>query len=239
MNQVANGLERASEDMLKNERFKAQLITNVSHDLKNPLTSIITYLDLVKQEGNYSSSIQEYLDVIDRKANQLKNLTEDVLEMSKLNSGTMKLDIMTLNYQELIHQMLADYEEKYKQNQLECVISLPLVPVMIQADPIVMQRVLDNLLSNVLKYSAPGSRVFITLVGDVLEIRNTSKEILTVEVEHLKERFVRNDSSRTTPGSGLGLSIANELLKLQNGNLEIIIDGDIFKVRIVLNQDLH
>lgn len=234
VNKVAQGLQQAVDEQIKGERLKAQLITNVSHDLKNPLTSLITYVDLIKKEDLNNPTISEYLNIIERKTLQLKTLTEDVLEVSKLHSGNVNITCTNLNFQELIDQCLADFKEKFEQANLELIVDLDDKPSVIYADANAMVRVIDNLFSNVLKYSSPHSRVYCTQRQNQFTIKNISKDQLNIDASQLLERFVRNDDSRHLPGSGLGLSIANELMKQQHGDLEITIDGDLFKVTITL-----
>ena len=236
INRIGTGLEQALQDQVKSERLKADLITNVSHDLKTPLTSIINYVDLLKRENLPGEKAQEYLRVLDQKSQRLKNLTEDLVEASKASSGNVKLEMATLDLVEMIWQAGGEFEEKFATRNLELVSQLPETGILIEADGRRLWRVLENVYNNAFKYAMEHSRVYTELTqadGWVyFTIKNVSESPLTVQGDELTERFVRGDVSRTTEGSGLGLSIAQSLTKLQGGTFEILIDGDLFKVRI-------
>lgn len=236
INQIGTGLERALQEQVKSERLKADLITNVSHDIKTPLTSIINYVDLLKREHIQNDRVQEYLGVLDQKSQRLKTLTEDLVEASKASSGNLKLEMIRLDLVEMIWQTNGEFEEKYAARRLDLVSALPDSSIMIEADGRHLWRVLENLYNNAFKYAMEQSRVYTDVVCEngtaYFTIKNVSEHPLNVSSEELTERFVRGDVSRTTEGSGLGLSIAQSLTKLQGGTFEIIIDGDLFKVRI-------
>ena len=236
INRIGTGLEQALQERVKSERLKADLITNVSHDIKTPLTSIISYVDLLKRENLPGEKVQEYLDVLDQKSQRLKNLTEDLVEASKASSGTIKLELTTLDLVEMIWQTNGEFEEKFAQRNLELVANLPDGCILIEADGRRLWRILENVYNNAFKYAMEHSRVYTDLVqkdGIVyFTIKNVSESPLNVQGDELTERFVRGDVSRTTEGSGLGLSIAQSLTKLQGGTFEILIDGDLFKVRV-------
>ena len=236
INSIGTGLEQALQERVKSERLKADLITNVSHDIKTPLTSIINYVDLLKREKLPGEKVQEYLNVLDQKSQRLKNLTEDLVEASKASSGTIKLELSTLDLVEMIWQTNGEFEEKFAQRHLELISSLPDESILIEADGRRLWRILENVYNNAFKYAMEHSRVYTDLAqeGDTVyfTIKNVSENPLNVQGDELTERFVRGDVSRTTEGSGLGLSIAQSLTKLQGGTFEILIDGDLFKVRV-------
>ncbi len=236
INQIGVGLERALQEQVKSERLKADLITNVSHDIKTPLTSIISYVDLLKREHIPNERVQEYLSVLDQKSQRLKTLTEDLVEASKASSGNLKIEMARLDLVEMIWQTHGEFEEKFATRQLELVSSLPEGSIMIEADGRHLWRVLENLYNNAFKYAMERSRVYTDIVCEdgnaYFTIKNVSEHPLNVSSDELTERFVRGDVSRATEGSGLGLSIAQSLMKLQGGTFEILIDGDLFKVRI-------
>lgn len=236
INRIGIGLERALQEQVKSERLKADLITNVSHDIKTPLTSIINYVDLMKREKIQNPRIQEYLNVLDQKSQRLKTLTEDLLEASKASSGNLKLEMIRLDLVEMIWQTNGEFQEKFAERQLELVSNLPEGSVLIEADGRHLWRVLENLYNNAFKYAMEHSRVFTDIEcrdgWAYFTIKNVSRNPLNVNTEDLVERFVRGDESRTTEGSGLGLSIAQSLTKLQKGTFEILVDGDLFKVRL-------
>lgn len=237
---IATGLSKAVDEQVKAERLKADLITNVSHDLKTPLTSIISYVDLMKREEIDNPRVQEYLKVLDQKSTRLKTLTEDLVEASKASSGNVKIDFADINYNEIVEQALGEFEDKTSAARLEMVLHYPEHPVMIRADGRHLWRVIENLLNNCCKYALRGSRVYVEITEDAeagtasCTIKNISSRPLNISPEELTERFVRGDVSRTTEGSGLGLSIAKSLTKLMNGKLVIAIDGDLYKASVVL-----
>lgn len=236
INHIGENLDSALQEKVKSERFKADLITNVSHDLKTPLTSIINYVDLIKREHIQDEKIQGYLEVLEQKSQRLKTLTEDLVEASKASSGNVKLEISDIDFVELIHQTNGEFEEKFSTRSLHLVSYLPEHPILIEADGRRLWRVLENLYNNAFKYAMPNSRVYIDICQEndwvAFTIKNISEHPLNISSSELTERFVRGDVSRTTEGSGLGLSIAQSLTQLQKGNFQIIIDGDLFKVQV-------
>ncbi len=239
---IATGLSEAVDEQVKSERLKADLITNVSHDLKTPLTSIISYVDLLKREDIDNPRVQEYLKVLDQKSTRLKTLTEDLVEASKASSGNVKIDFADINYNEIVEQALGEFEDKTNAAKLEMVLNYPDHPVMISADGRHLWRVIENLLNNCCKYALRDSRVYVDIIEDEeagtasCTIKNISSRPLNISPEELTERFVRGDVSRTTEGSGLGLSIAKSLTKLMNGELVISIDGDLYKASVILKK---
>lgn len=236
LNSIGGGLEQALQEQLKSERLKADLITNVSHDIKTPLTSIISYIDLIKRENIQNEKIQGYLDVLEQKSQRLKTLTEDLVEASKVSSGNVKLEMAKIDLVEMIWQTNGEFEEKFALRHLELVTSLPNEAIIIEADGRHLWRVLENLYNNAFKYAMERSRVYTEIVREegmvYFTIKNVSESPLNINPDELTERFVRGDVSRTTEGSGLGLSIAKSLTELQGGSFEIVIDGDLYKVRI-------
>lgn len=236
LNDLGQAIGSAVEERIQSERFKAELITNVSHDLKTPLTSIINYVDLLKKQGLDSPSAPEYLDVLDRKSQRLKKLTEDLVEASKASTGTLPVHAERLGMVQLVQQALGEFEEKFAQNGLKPVPSFPEEEVWVRADGRHLWRVVDNLLSNCNKYALEGTRVYLDLRREgqcaVFSVKNISRDPLNIPPEQLMERFVRGDSSRTTDGSGLGLSIARSLTELQGGQFGVDIDGDLFKATV-------
>ncbi len=236
INDIAGGLSNAIEEKLKSERLKTELITNVSHDIKTPLTSIINYVDLLKKEGVDGEKAKEYLDILDSKSQRLKKLTEDLVEASKASSGAIKLNMERLNVNELIKQVSGEFEDKFKAHNLQEIISLPEKDVFINADSRYMYRVLENMYSNIAKYAMEGTRVYTDILEKdnkiLIQLKNVSKQKLNISVDELMQRFVRGEASRNTEGSGLGLSIARSLTELQQGQFNIYLDGDLFKVTI-------
>lgn len=236
LNGIGTGLERALQEQVKSERLKADLITNVSHDIKTPLTSIINYVDLIKREKIPNEKVQEYLNILDQKSQRLKNLTEDLVEASKASSGTLPLEMTQIDFVEMIWQTNGEFEEKFSLRHLELVSNLPDHALVIEADGRRLWRVLENLYSNAFKYAMEHSRVYVDVEEKdktvLFTIKNVSETPLNIQGDELTERFVRGDVSRSTEGSGLGLSIATSLTKLQGGTFEILIDGDLFKVQL-------
>ena len=236
VNDIAGGFSNAIAENLKSERLKTELITNVSHDIKTPLTSIISYVDLLKQENIDNEKAQEYINVLDSKSQRLKKLIEDLVEASKASSGNIKLTLENLNVKELLKQCIGEFEDRFKNKNLNIITNIPKEDVHIQADSRYMYRVIENLFSNINKYALENSRVYIDVTKDIdkikIDIKNISKEKLNISPDELMQRFVRGDKSRFTEGSGLGLSISKSLTELQNGNFEISIDGDLFKVNL-------
>jgi len=238
INKIADGLKNVVSSQVKAERMKSELITNVSHDLKTPLTSIITYVDLLKNEGLQSENADKYLGIIDTKSQRLKALTEDLFEAAKVASGSIPVNLERLNIVSLINQGLVELSDKVEASGLGFKISLPSEKLFVTADGKLLWRVIENLLSNVFKYALPGSRVYIDAAAhdDMVSIviKNISAYELNINEDELMERFKRGDESRNSEGSGLGLSIAKSLTALQGGNFTINIDGDLFKATIVL-----
>ena len=221
--------------------MKTELITNVSHDIKTPLTSIINYVDLLKKEDIQNEKAKEYLDILEQKSQRLKRLTEDLIEASKASSGNIKLDMKKINVNELIKQISGEFEDKFKNKNLDLNIEMPKEDVFILADSRYLYRVMENMYTNIEKYAMENSRVYVDLLEEnkkvKIEIKNISKEKLNISANELMERFVRGESSRNTEGSGLGLSIAQSLTKLQKGEFGIYLDGDLFKVIISFNKE--
>ncbi len=236
INKMSDGIALAVEDRMKSERFKTELITNVSHDIKTPLTSIINYVDLIKKEEIPNETVKEYIEVLDRQSARLKKLIEDLMEASKASTGNLTVHMEDCDVEVLLTQLIGEFEDKLAANQLEVVLQKPEHPVIVSADGRHMWRVLDNLLNNTCKYSLPGTRVYISLVQTGHEVKitfkNISKAALNIPSDELMERFVRGDSSRNTEGSGLGLSIAQSLTELMKGSMKLEIDGDLFKVML-------
>ena len=236
LNSLAGVAEQAARDKMKSERMKAELITNVSHDIKTPLTSIINYVDLL-QKTDSQEDAQQYLEVLDRQSHRLKKLIDDLMEMSKASTGNMHVDIQRVNAVEAVNQALGEFSEKLEQIGLIPIFSPPEEPLYIHADGRLTWRVLSNLLSNAVKYAMPGTRLYIDLVKlddrVLISLKNISKEQLNVSSEELMERFVRGDASRNTEGSGLGLNIAKSLMDLQTGQLQLLVDGDLFKATLI------
>lgn len=237
LNAISRGMSIAVEQKLKSERLKTELITNVSHDIKTPLTSIVNYVDLLQREHTPEQE-REYLAVLDRQAHKLKKLTVDLVEMSKASTGNIPCHIARRSVRELIDQTVGEYAEKLSAARLEPVVTLPDEELYCLCDGALMWRVLDNLLSNACKYACAGTRLYIAARREgetvAFSFKNISRDALNIDPDELLERFVRGDSSRTTEGSGLGLNIAKSLVELQKGTFSIAIDGDLFKVGFIL-----
>lgn len=238
VNQMSEGLEHAVEDMLKSERLKTELISNVSHDIKTPLTSIITYVDLLKREDIKPEKAKEYVEVLDQKSQRLKVLTDDLFEAAKATSGATATDIVRLDMGALLSQAIGEFEERFQKNDLTIVSSVEREKYFVMADGRLAWRILENLLSNVNKYALTSSRVYIDcqLEEEMVKliVKNISAYELNISAEELLERFTRGDKSRNTEGSGLGLNIAKSLAELQNGDFKIQVDGDLFKAILEL-----
>lgn len=238
LNDLGSAINSAVEERLKSERMKAELITNVSHDLKTPLTSIINYVDLLKKEDIQEEKAKEYIEVLDRKSQRLKKLTEDLVEASKASTGSIAISKERLGLVQLVEQALGEHSERFAAAGLTVVSNLPPEEVTVSADGRHLWRVLDNLLGNCRKYAMPGTRVYIDLTqwegSAVLSVKNISAQQLNIPPEQLMERFVRGDESRATEGSGLGLSIARSLTELQGGTFRLEVDGDLFKAVVTL-----
>jgi len=226
----------AAQKQLKSERMKTELITNVSHDIKTPLTSIINYVDLLQKPHTEEEQAQ-YLEVLDRQSQRLKKLIDDLMDMSKASTGNMAVDITLVDAVESVNQALGEFADKLDRAQLTPVFRHTEDSVAMMADGKLVWRVLSNLLSNAVKYAMPGTRLYIDLMQlddtVVISLKNISREALNVDAEELMERFVRGDDSRNTEGSGLGLNIAKSLMELQKGQLQLLVDGDLFKVTLI------
>ena len=240
LNDLGSAINTAVDERLKSERMKAELITNVSHDLKTPLTSIINYVDLLKKEDIQGEKAREYIEVLDRKSQRLKKLTEDLVEASKASTGTLTVNPERLGVTQLVTQALGEYSEKLSAAGLTVVSTLTEEEVYVQADGRHFWRILDNLMGNCVKYAMPGTRIYLDLVAwdgyVTLSLKNISAGQLNIPAEQLMERFVRGDESRTTEGSGLGLSIARSLTELQGGLFRLEVDGDLFKAVVSFPQ---
>ena len=237
LNSLGYGLSIAVEQKMRSERLKTELITNVSHDIKTPLTSIINYVDLLQKEPSEEERAQ-YLDVLDRQAHRLKKLTEDLVEASKASTGNLPVHLAPTSLSELLDQAIGEYEDRLQQAGLSAITVLPETDLTVLADGRLLWRVLDNLLNNACKYAQSGTRVYLEAKPDqnqvVLTVKNISRQQLNLSPDELMERFVRGDSSRNTEGSGLGLNIARSLVELQKGTFDLSIDGDLFKATITL-----
>ncbi len=234
LNSIAAGMSVAVEKQLKSERMKTELITNVSHDIKTPLTSIVNYATLLGNEESDNERIKEYSEVLLRQSERMKRLIEDLVEASKASTGNLEVELTPCNVEVFLTQMDGEYIEKLEKARLELVITKPEKEVRIQADGRRMWRIFDNLMNNICKYAKEDTRVYVDLVEEgnhaVISFKNISRARLNISADELMERFVRGDESRTTEGNGLGLSIAKSLAELQNGSLDIEVDGDLFKV---------
>ena len=237
VNDIASGFSNAINESLKSERLKTELITNVSHDIKTPLTSIINYVDLLKKENIQDEKVKEYIDILDKKSQRLKKLTEDLVEASKVSSGNVKLNLENININELFNQTIGEFKDRFEEKNLIIETTIPNDNIKINADSRYLYRIIENLFSNITKYALEGSRVYIDIIEKEkiidISIKNISKDKLNISSDELMQRFVRGDKSRYTEGSGLGLSIAKSLTELQGGTFDIIIDGDLFKVHII------
>ena len=236
VNDLGDGLRHALQEQMKSERMKADLITNVSHDLKTPLTSIINYVDLLKREELHNEKANEYLEVLDQKSQRLKQLTEDLVEASRASSGNVVLDIRRIDVKELLMQTSGEFVERFETRGLQLVENFPQNPQYVDADGRRLWRIIENLFRNVEKYAMPHTRVYLDLINDgdrvAFSLKNISENPLNISPEELTERFTRGDESRSTEGSGLGLSIAKDLTEIQKGTFEIYLDGDLFKVTV-------
>ena len=236
LNSINDVLARAVEERTRSEKFKAELITNVSHDIKTPITSIINYVDLLGRENLTDEQRAQYLDVLKRQSARLKKLTVDLVEASKASTGNISVQTEPLDVCEILKQSTGEFSERIADSSLTLELQLTDGPLMIMADGRLLWRVFENLLSNICKYSQPGTRVYVTTRVEngcvVTDFKNISRERLSIPGKDLTERFVRGDSSRSTEGSGLGLSIAKSFTELQGGSFDIITDGDLFKAEI-------
>ena len=236
LNSIKLGIASAVEDKMKSERFKTELITNVSHDIKTPLTSIINYVDLLNKEDLQNETAKEYIQIISKNSDRLKKLVVDLVDASKASSGVLKLDMQPMKIDVLLEQIAGEYVERLSENNLELIMRKPEESIQIMADGQRIYRVFDNLMNNICKYTLANTRVYLLLEKEndkaVISFKNISATELDMSANDLMERFVRGDKSRNTEGSGLGLSIAESLTKLQNGDFQIQLDGDLFKIII-------
>lgn len=232
VNQIGGVLERMVDENVRNERMKTELIANVSHDLKTPLTSIINYVDILQGEDLKEEEVQRYLQILEQKALRLKVLMEDLIEASKASSGAIELQMNSIDFRELLYQAGGEFAERFAAGKLEMVTELPEYPVYFEGDGRRVFRILENLYGNVAKYAMQNTRVYITLAKEegqaCFTMKNISSQKLNITPEELTERFVRGDHARTTEGSGLGLSIAKSLTELMGGEFTILVDGDLF-----------
>ncbi len=240
LNNINEGLQTAVNEKMKSERFKTELITNVSHDIKTPLTSIINYVDLLKKEDIEDEAARGYIEVLDRQSMRLKKLVEDLVEASKASTGNLSVNLEPCDVRMLLNQAIGEFEEKLQKAGIKTVLKVPDGASMVMADGRHLWRIFDNLLNNICKYALNGTRAYIDIIKENAKVciifRNVSRYELNVSADELMERFVRGDSSRNTEGSGLGLSIAKSLAELQNGKLDISVDGDLFKVKVILDE---
>ena len=239
LNSVGRGMARAVNERMRSERFKTELITNVSHDLKTPLTSIVTYIDLLQKEDIRGEKAKEYVDTIARQSAKLKKLTEDLIEASKASSGAMSVSFERVNVSELLRQSIAEYGERMAAAGITPVVSLPEEDVHITADGRLLWRVAENLLLNICRHGMSGTRAYIGAEkrgeGTAVSFKNISAKELNISPDELLERFVQGDASRSTEGSGLGLSIAQSLTELMKGKMQLYLDGDLFKVELIFS----
>lgn len=244
VNSIGDGIRQAVETSMKDEKLKADLITNVSHDIKTPLTSIINYVDLLKREDIQDEKVKNYIQVLDSKSQRLKQLTDDLVEASKISSGNITLHIERINLVELLNQAIGEFSEKFETKDLQTVVAFESKTLYIEADSRRMWRVIENLFNNIFKYAMTGTRVYIdgkeeregNMTNIVLTVKNISAQPLNIDADELTERFIRGDVSRSTEGSGLGLSIAKNLTEAQNGKFHIYLDGDLFKAMLVFRK---
>lgn len=235
---IQQSMDDAVKRQVKAERMRAELVTNVSHDLKTPLTSIISYVDLLKREGPGSPNATEYIAILEQKSQRLKQLTEDLFEAAKASSGSIQVDMGQVDVAALISQGMGEMGDSLENSQLEFVLQMPPEPLWVWADGRLLWRVMENLLTNALKYSMPGSRVYLSVQEQddraIIEMKNISRQMLNMPEQELMERFTRGDAARNSEGSGLGLAIANSLTDLQRGKFVLSIDGDLFKAQVIL-----
>ncbi|NFJ53264.1 sensor histidine kinase [Clostridium botulinum] len=240
INNMKEGYKRSLEEQVKSERLKTELITNVSHDLKTPLTSIINYIDLLKKENLSKDEVNAYISVLDRKSERLKSLIEDLFEASKMSSGAVELNIEKINVTALLKQSIAEFEEKITKSSLELKFKYDNNKTYANLDGKKTWRVFENLINNIIKYSQPNTRVYIDLIEPntkiIITMKNISRYEMDFSADEIFERFKRGDKARNTDGSGLGLAIAKSISELQGGSLNIIIDGDLFKVIVEFNK---
>lgn len=241
LNSIGRGMAIAVNERMKSERFKTELITNVSHDLKTPLTSIVTYIDLLQKEDIQDEKAKEYIDTIARQSKKLKKLTEDLIDASKAFSGALNVNMERVNISELLRQSSAEYGERMEAVNITPVVNMPEEDIYVRADGRLLWRVVENLLQNICKHGMPGTRAYLEARTEngraVVSFKNISQQQLNIPVEELLERFVQGDESRSRGGSGLGLSIAESLTELMKGKLKLSLDGDLFKVELWFDED--
>lgn len=240
INNMKNGMEEAIDEKIKSERFKTDLITNVSHDLKTPLTSIINYTKLIKKENIQNENVKKYIDILENKSIKLKNLTEDLIDISKLSSGCEKANLEKLNFIEIVLQANGEFAEKFAKKNLCIISNFTSEEIFLNLDSNKMWRVFENIYSNIYKYALENTRVYIDVIEKENKVefiaKNISKQELNIDANELMERFVRGDKTRTNEGNGLGLCISKELVELQGGEFNIYIEGDLFRVIIELEK---
>ena len=241
LNSIGRGMAIAVNERMKSERFKTELITNVSHDLKTPLTSIVTYIDLLQKEDIQDEKAKEYIDTIARQSKKLKKLTEDLIDASKASSGALNVNMERVNISELLRQSSAEYGERMEAVNITPVVNMPEEDIYVRADGRLLWRVVENLLQNICRHGMPGTRAYLEARTEngraVVCFKNISQQQLNIPVEELLERFVQGDESRSRGGSGLGLSIAESLTELMKGKLKLSLDGDLFKVELWFDED--
>lgn len=241
LNSIGRGMAIAVNERMKSERFKTELITNVSHDLKTPLTSIVTYIDLLQKEDIQDEKAKEYIDTIARQSKKLKKLTEDLIDASKASSGALNVNMERVNISELLRQSSAEYGERMEAVNITPVVNMPEEDIYVRADGRLLWRVVENLLQNICKHGMPGTRAYLEARTEngraVVSFKNISQQQLNIPVEELLERFVQGDESRSRGGSGLGLSIAESLTELMKGKLKLSLDGDLFKVEMWFDEE--
>lgn len=241
LNSIGRGMAIAVNERMKSERFKTELITNVSHDLKTPLTSIVTYIDLLQKEDIQDEKAKEYIDTIARQSKKLKKLTEDLIDASKASSGALNVNMERVNISELLRQSSAEYGERMEAVNITPVVNMPEEDIYVRADGRLLWRVVEILLQNICKHGMPGTRAYLEARTEngraVVSFKNISQQQLNIPVEELLERFVQGDESRSRGGSGLGLSIAESLTELMKGKLKLSLDGDLFKVELWFDED--
>ena len=241
LNSIGRGMAIAVNERMKSERFKTELITNVSHDLKTPLTSIVTYIDLLQKEDIQDEKAKEYIDTIARQSKKVKKLTEDLIDASKASSGALNVNMERVNISELLRQSSAEYGERMEAVNITPVVNMPEEDIYVRADGRLLWRVVENLLQNICKHGMPGTRAYLEARTEngraAVSFKNISQQQLNIPVEELLERFVQGDGSRSRGGSGLGLSIAESLTELMKGKLKLSLDGDLFKVELWFDEE--
>ena len=241
LNSIGRGMAIAVNERMKSERFKTELITNVSHDLKTPLTSIVTYIDLLQKEDIQDEKAKEYINTIARQSKKLKKLTEDLIDASKASSGALNVNMERVNISELLRQSSAEYGERMEAVNITPIVNMPEEDIYVRADGRLLWRVVENLLQNICRHGMPGTRAYLEARTEngraVVSFKNISQQQLNIPVEELLERFVQGDESRSRGGSGLGLSIAESLTELMKGKLKLSLDGDLFKVEMWFDED--